>query len=116
MKHRISGKKLGRDTKQRKALFRSLAASFVHHGHIITSLRKAKVIQPIIEKLVTKAKKHPKTGYALIQSALLDVVAAGKLIRIVAPSFTRSSGFTRIERIGFQKGDASPTVKLEWTK
>ena len=113
MKHRISGKKLGRDTKRREALFRSLATSFIHHGFIKTSLAKAQAIQPIVEKLVTKARKGTRASYSLVHSFLQNQTATQKLIA-AAPSLASHSGFTRMKRIGVQKGDASSIVRLEW--
>lgn len=115
MRHRISGKKLGRDAKGRKALFRSLAASFVHHGFIETSLPKAKAVQSIVEKLITKARKGSPASYGLVHSFLQDQRATRKLISDTAPLPTASSGFTRITRVGIRKGDASPIARLEWT-
>lgn len=116
MKHRIFGKKLGRDQKGRKALFRSLATSLIHHGSIETTLAKAKAIQPIVEKLVTKAKKDSQSNYRLIHSFLRDSAVTRKLIRSVAPLFPVSSGYTRIQKISVRRGDAVPVVRLEWVK
>lgn len=113
MRHRISGKKLGRDAKGRKALFRSLAASFVHHGFIETSLPKAKVIQSIIEKLVTKAQESSPASHGLVHSFLQDRRATKKLISDTAP-LAASSGFTRMTKVGIRKGDASQIARLEW--
>lgn len=115
MRHRISGKKLGRDAKGRKALFRSLATSLVHHGFIETSLPKAKAVQSIVEKLVTKARKGSPASYRLVHSFLQDQRATRRLISDTAPLAAASSGFTQITRIGIRKGDASKIARLEWT-
>lgn len=114
MKHRIFGKKLGRNAKQRTALFRSLSASFVHHGFIETSLPKAKAVQPIIEKLVTKIKKDTAKNYRLIHAFLRDSTTAQQFVQAVSLLPKKQSGFTRIERVGIRKGDATPMVRLEW--
>ena len=114
MRHRISGRKFGRDIKERNALFRSLTTSFVHHGFIETSLAKAKTVQPIVEKLATRARKSPIASFRKIHAFLQDRVATQKLIELIKTFSPHTSGLTSIERVGIRKGDAVPVVRLSW--
>lgn len=123
---------------QRMALLRALVRSLVMHEHIKTTEARAKEAQPIAEKLITLAKANtlharrqarrvlppPRPSKALIRAhgktrkdvraALIEQDPVKRLFDVVGPKFTdKDSGFTRIIRIGFRKGDAAKMVKLE---
>lgn len=114
MKHRVFGKKLKRDTNERKALFRGLISSLILRGKIKTTEAKAKAVKGQIDKVVTLAKKAT-LGARRRLLAILDVNAVEKLMTEVAPKFgERPSGFTQIIKIEPRKGDDAPMVLLRW--
>jgi len=114
MKHQVSGKKLGRNTSQRKALLRSLVTSFVERERIRTTLAKAKETRPIAEKMITLAKTNSlhTRRQALQYIYKKDVVK--KLFEDIAPRFTeRPGGYTRIIKLGPRAGDGAEMAILE---
>jgi large subunit ribosomal protein L17 len=114
MRHQLSGKKLGRNTSQRKALLRSLVTSFVEKERIRTTLAKAKETRPIAEKIITLAKTNSlhTRRQALQYIYKKDVVK--KLFEDVAPRFTeRPGGYTRIIKLGPRAGDGAEMAILE---
>ncbi|MEK7580704.1 MAG: 50S ribosomal protein L17 [Patescibacteria group bacterium] len=119
MKHRVSGRKLSRDTNSRKALLNNLANSLFLHGQITTTLAKAKFARSYVEKTITSAKKTKLRGKRKIASTLSSR-AFLRLINEIAPGFEqRTSGYTRILKIAPRKGDNAPMAKLElvaWDK
>lgn len=116
MRHRIAGKKLNRAVKPRRALFRSLVASLVNHGSIETSLAKAKAIRPLVDKLVTRAKKPGLTAHRQVQAFIQNQELVQKLVRDLAPNFKRNSGFTKITRLPIKRSDSSLMVRIEWSE
>lgn len=107
MRHLKSGKKLSRNTKQRKALFKSLILALVRSRKIITTLAKARAIKSIAEKLIKKAQEGGIANTRKLISFLGDRKLAFDLIKD-AKSFPRQSGFLRIIKIGMRCGDAAP--------
>ena len=117
MRHRKAGKKLGRNTAQRKALFRHLLSSLFLKEEVKTTLAKAKATKTLVDKLVTKAKKGSLHNQRLIHAFLQNKKATKKLVKEIAPRFkTRISGFTKIIRLGRRKGDNAPLAKIELLK
>lgn len=116
MAHQIYGRHFGRTRNQRRALFRNLVGELVAHGRIKTTLAKAKAIKPLIDKLVTKAKRNSLAAQRDIL-ATLSKESALELITTVAPRFAnRTSGFSRIIRLGQRSGDDAEIVFLEWSQ
>ena len=114
MRHQVSGKKLGRNTSQRRALLRSLVTSFVEKERIRTTLAKAKETRPIAEKMITLAKTNSlhTRRQALQYIYKKDVVK--KLFEDIAPRFTeRPGGYTRIIKLGPRAGDGAEMAILE---
>jgi large subunit ribosomal protein L17 len=114
MRHQVSGKKLGRNTSQRKALLRSLVTSFIEKERIRTTLPKAKETRPIAEKMITLAKTNSlhTRRQALQYIYKKDVVK--KLFEDIAPRFTeRPGGYTRIIKLGPRAGDGAEMAILE---
>lgn len=118
MKKKVFGRKLGRDTSSRRALFRSLIRAFVAYGKISTTKAKAKAVQPDIEKLVSLAKSKDISVIRRVYSYLAnDRVTTDKLFNSVAPVFTnKKSGFTRIINLPRRLGDNAEMASLEWTE
>ena len=114
MRHRRSGRKLGRDASHRKALYSNLAGALFEHGRIKTTAAKAKEVKPIAEQMITLARRggvHARRQ-ALAYLRSQDVVH--KLFSDVGPRFAdRPGGYCRIIRIGPRKGDAAEMVYLE---
>ena len=114
MRHRRSGKKLNRNTSQRKALFRSFISSLFLKGEVKTTLAKAKATKGLVDKLITKAKKGSLHNQRLIHAFLQNKKATKKLVKEIAPRFgKRISGFTRIIRLGKRRGDGASMAKME---
>jgi large subunit ribosomal protein L17 len=114
MRHRRSGRKLGRDASHRKALYANLASALIEHGRIKTTAAKAKEVKPIAEQMITLGKRggvHARRQ-ALAYLRSQDVVH--KLFSDVSPRFAdRPGGYSRIVRIGPRQGDAAEMVDLE---
>lgn len=104
-RHGYKGRKFGRETDQRRALLRGLMCSLIKYQSITTTLARAKEIRRPTEKLITIAKKGDLASRRLIISRLDDIKVADFLIDVVAPQTKRNSGYLRIERAGFRKGD-----------
>ncbi|HET7427868.1 MAG TPA: 50S ribosomal protein L17 [Gaiellales bacterium] len=116
MRHRRTGRKFGRDSAHRKALFSNLAGSLFEHGRIRTTEAKAKELRPIAEKLITLARKDPGDVAAQRQAVayLRSKDAVHRLFHEVAPRFTeRPGGYTRIVKLGPRPGDAAPMAYIE---
>jgi len=117
MRHRVFGRKLGRDKDHRKSLLRNLSASLIVHGKIETTLEKAKFVRPYVEKLVTKAKSPSHHSVEVVRSKLPDEKALKVLFEEVAPRFTkRAGGYTRIVRLGSRDGDNAEMVRMSWVE
>jgi large subunit ribosomal protein L17 len=116
MRKNVFGRNLKRDTKERKALFRSLMSSLVLDERIKTTEEKAKSIKGQVEKLVTKAKK----GGTHVESMLsphLNAEAIKKMTTDVAPRFAgRPGGYTRIIRLDRRFSDNASLVIIEWVE
>ncbi len=104
-RHGYKGRKFGRETDQRKALERGLMCSLIKYQSITTTLARAKEIRRSTEKLITLAKRGNLASRRLVISRLNDIETADLLVDIIAPQIKRDSGYLRIERAGFRKGD-----------
>jgi len=113
-RHGYKGRKFGRERDQRRALMRGLAIALIEHGSIETTQPKAKELRPMIEKLVSKARKGDLHNRRLIVSELASVPAAHKLVDQIAPAMQRTSGYTRIERTRLRRGDAAQLSRISF--
>jgi large subunit ribosomal protein L17 len=114
MRHQRSGKKLGRDSAHRKALYANLTGALIEHGRIKTTVTKAKAVKPIAEQMITLGRRGDiharRQAVAFLRSK--DVVH--KLFTEVGPRFAeRPGGYLRIVKIGPRYGDAADMVYLE---
>lgn len=115
MRHNVFGRKLNRDHNHRKALFRNLVASLVEYGSITTTMAKAKSVQAMADKLMTKAKVGDVHNQRMIGRYLTKRSLVGKMVNELAPlTKKRTSGFTRIIKADFRRGDQAEMVQLEW--
>lgn len=104
-RHGYKGRKFGRETDQRRALKRGLMKALIEHQSITTTLARAKEIRRDTEKLITLAKRGGLANRRLLISRLDDIKSADLLMDVIAPQIKRDSGYLRIERAGFRKGD-----------
>lgn len=114
MQHNRAGRKLGRTSAHRKALFRNQLDSLFLHERIQTTISKAKELRPLAEKLVTLARRG---GLHARRLALRDISqdAARRLFDEIAPRFaTRPGGYTRILKLGQRPGDAAEKAIIEF--
>lgn len=115
MRHRVSGRKLGRDTKHRISLFKNLARSLVLYGHVTTTEAKGKELKRLADRLVGTAKTDSLTSRRTLHTYFGKRDIVNTLVDRVAPAFTdRVSGFTRIEKSGIRAGDNSTMVTVSW--
>jgi len=114
MRHNKSGRRLGRNSSHRKAMYRNMAASLVHHETIKTTVPKAKELRRVIEPLITLAKVDGVANRRLAFSRLRDKVAVGKLFTDLGPRFkARPGGYLRILKLGPRPGDAAPMAIVQ---
>jgi large subunit ribosomal protein L17 len=114
MRHQRTGKKLGRDSAHRKALYSNLAGALIEHGRIQTTQAKAKAVKPFAEKMITLGKRGDLHARRQALSALRSNDVVHYLFAEVAPRFAeRPGGYTRIVRLGPRQGDAAEMVYLE---
>jgi large subunit ribosomal protein L17 len=115
MRHAKRGRKLNRTSAHRKAMFANLAASLIKHEQVVTTLPKAKDLRPIVEKLVTLAKKG---GLAARRQAIAEIGNNGevaKLFDVLASRYAeRPGGYTRVLKAGFRYGDSAPMAVIEF--
>jgi len=113
MRHRVAGRKLGRNSAQRKALFRNLVTELFQHERIRTTEAKAKSIRSSAEHLITLAKRGDLHARRLVAREVQDPEVLRKLFDEFAERYEdREGGYTRLYRLGPRKGDAAPMVLL----
>jgi large subunit ribosomal protein L17 len=114
VRHQRAGRKLGRDSAHRKALYANLTASLIEHGRIKTTVAKAKEVRPVAEEMITLGRRGdvPARRQALKFLRSQDVVH--KLFSEVGPRFSdRPGGYSRIVKLGPRQGDAAEMAYLE---
>ena len=115
MRHGKVHRKLNRTAEHRKAMFANMAASLIKHEQIITTLPKAKELRPIVEKLVTLAKKGGLHARRQAIAEIRDVTQVKKLFDVIGPRFKeRDGGYTRIMKAGFRYGDTAAMAMIEF--
>jgi large subunit ribosomal protein L17 len=114
MRHKKSGRKLGRNSAHRKAMYRNMAASLLRHETITTTLPKAKELRRVVEPLITMAKQDGVSRRRLAFARLRDDIAVGKLFSELGPRFKdRPGGYLRILKTGYRAGDAAPMALVQ---
>ncbi|HEY5622286.1 MAG TPA: 50S ribosomal protein L17 [Gammaproteobacteria bacterium] len=114
MRHRKTGRSLGRKSAHRRAMYRNMAASLVQHETIRTTLPKAKELRRVIEPLITLAKQDGVARRRLAFARLRDHAAVGKLFNELGPRFKdRPGGYLRILKTGYRAGDAAPMALVQ---
>ena len=115
MRHRKSGRRLNRDSAHRKAMFANMASALIKHEQIKTTLPKAKELRPVVEKLVTLAKRGDLHARRIAYARLQDRAMVAKLFDVVAERYKdRLGGYIRIIRANFRYGDCAPLAYIEF--
>ena len=115
MRHRVSGRKFGRESGHRKLMLKNLVKSLVEHGRINTTVAKAKEIRSLAERLITYGKKntvhHRRLAYKILQNRTL----VKKVFDELAPQYSdREGGYTRVLKAGFRRGDSAAMAIIEY--
>ncbi len=114
MRHRKSGRRLGRNSSHRKAMYRNMAASLLRHETIRTTLPKAKELRRVVEPLITLAKEDGVARRRRAFDRLRDKEVVGKLFNELGPRFKeRPGGYMRILKMGYRPGDAAPMALVQ---
>src|SRR3954449_8500483 len=114
MRHQRAGKKLGRDSAHRKALYSNLAGALIEHGRIKTTVTKAKAVKPLAEQMITLGRRGDLHARRQATAFLRSRDVVKKLFDDVGPRFSeRPGGYSRIVKIGPRPGDAADMVYLE---
>ena len=114
MRHQRSGKKLGRDSAHRRALYANLAGALIEHGRVRTTVAKAKAVRPIAEQMITLGRRGDLHARRQALAYLRSQDVVHKLFSDVGPRFAdRPGGYSRIVKIGPRPGDAAPMAYLE---
>ena len=115
MNHGSGYRRLNRTHEHRKALFANMAGSLIEHEQIKTTLPKAKELRPIVEKLVTLAKRGDLHARRQAISKVRDVEQVGKLFAVLGPRYKeRQGGYIRVLKAGYRHGDNAPLAVIEF--
>ncbi len=114
MRHRLVGRKFGREADHRKAMLHNLVISLLSHERITTTVTKAKEMRTLVDRMITYGKNgtvhHRRLAFGIIH----DRTLVKKLFDEIAPRFKdRNGGYTRIMKTGFRKGDNAPLAIIE---
>jgi len=114
MMHRKLGRRFGRDSGHRQAMFSNMAAALIRHEQIVTTLAKAKDLKRVMDKYITLAKRGDLNSRRLTASRLRDDDMVKKLFETLAPRYKdRAGGYTRVLKAGFRYGDSAPRAVIE---
>ena len=114
MRHSKSGRRLGRKTSHREAMFRNMVTSLLDHGKITTTDAKAKEIRVVAERMITLGKRGDLHSMRLAASVIREKSVVSKLFSTIAPRYKeRAGGYTRIIKLGVRQGDAAPVSLIE---
>lgn len=115
MRHGKVHRKFNRTWEHRKAMFANLASALITHEQIVTTLPKAKDLRPVVEKLVTLARRGDLHARRQAIAELRDVDVVKKLFDVLAPRYKgRPGGYLRIVKAGFRYGDSTPVAVIEF--
>lgn len=114
MRHKMSGRKLGRKSQHRKAMFSNMAAALIKHEQIRTTLPKAKEMRGVVDRLITLGKSGTLHDRRRAYAFLRDDAMTAKLFETLGPRYKeRKGGYTRVLRAGIRYGDAATMAILE---
>ena len=114
MRHRKTGRRLGRSSAHRQAMFANMATSLIEHEQIVTTLPKAKDLRRIMDKFITLAKKGDLHSRRLAEARLRSAAMTKKLFDVLGPRYKdRNGGYTRVLKAGYRYGDNAPVAVIE---
>ena len=114
MRHRVAGFKLKRPVDSRNSLLRNLCTSMIETERMVTTVTKAKAVRPLVEKMITLAKKDTLASRRQAATVLRTPASVKKLFDTLGTRFgQRSGGYTRITRLGPRKGDGAEVAMIE---
>ena len=114
MRHKMSGRKLGRNPSHRRAMLRNMVTSFLEHERLVTTVPKAKEIRPLAEKMITLGKRDTLHARRQVDAYLLDPETTRKVFDTLAPRFgDRPGGYSRIVRLDYRSGDGAERAVIE---
>src|SRR5579862_8019888 len=114
MRHKRSGSKLKRDAGSRNSLLKGMVTSVIEHERVVTTVSKAKAVKPLVDKMITLAKRDTLHTRRQAAAFLETPAAVKKLFDKLGTRFgQRSGGYTRVVRLGFRKGDGAEQAMLE---
>lgn len=114
MRHSNAGRRLGRTTSHREAMFRNMVTSLLNHEKITTTDAKAKEIRSVAEKMITLGKRGDLHAMRLAAAYIREKSVVTKLFTTIAPRYKeRSGGYTRIIKLGIRQGDTAPISLIE---
>ncbi len=114
MRHRKIGRKLGRTSSHRKAMYRNMSVSLLMNETIKTTVPKAKELRRVVEPIITRSKEDSVANRRIIFNQLRDKVVIGKLFNEIGPRFEkRPGGYLRILKLGPRAGDAAPMALVQ---
>jgi large subunit ribosomal protein L17 len=117
MRHKVAGRKLGRSSAHRKALYRNLVTDLLNYEKITTTEAKAKEIRSLAERMITLGKEGELHSRRRALSFILDKKVTEKIFNELAPRYAeRRGGYTRITRLGPRLGDWAPMAQIELVK
>lgn len=114
MRHNKAGRRLGRKTSHRVAMFRNMVTSLLDLGKITTTDAKAKEIRVVAERMITLGKRGDLHSMRMAASVIREKSVVSKLFSTIAPRYKeRLGGYTRIIKLGIRQGDAAPVSLIE---
>jgi large subunit ribosomal protein L17 len=115
MRHGFRGRRFNRTPEHRKAMFANMSAALIKHEQIVTTLPKAKDLRPVVEKLVTLAKRGDLNSRRLAMAQMRDAAMVKKLFDVLGPRYNaRPGGYTRVLKAGFRYGDNAAMAVIEF--
>ncbi|MEN6445058.1 MAG: 50S ribosomal protein L17 [Candidatus Cloacimonas sp.] len=117
MRHRVEGRKFGREMDARRLMMNNLVKSMIEHGQLTTTLPKAKEMRRYVERVITYGKNDTVHSRRLAYSVLGNRTLVKKLFTEIAPAFEgRNGGYTRVLKAGFRKGDNAPMAVIQFVE
>jgi len=114
MRHGVAHRKLNRTASHRRAMFANMASSLIEHEQIVTTLPKAKELKPIMDKLITLAKRGDLHARRQAIAKIRNKDQVAKLFATLGPRYQeRQGGYTRFLKAGFRHGDNAPLAVIE---
>lgn len=115
MRHRKKGRRFNRSASHRKAMLANMANALIKHEQITTTLPKAKDLRPVVEKLVTLAKRGGLHARRQAYAQLPEEAMVAKLFDVLAERYAeRQGGYTRVIKAGYRYGDSAPMAIIEF--